>query len=113
MATKKSVATAQDEKPRIRIKIKGYDHRVIDKSTKQIIDTAQRNGASVVGPIPLPTTVKRLSVNRSTFKHKYAKDQYEIKTHKRLLDIEDFNQMVVESLVNLDLPAGVDIEVKM
>ena len=111
MATKK--ADAKDEKPRIRIKIKGFDHRVIDQSTRQIISTAERNGAKVIGPIPLPTVINKYTVNRSTFKHKYARDQYEMRTHKRLLDIEDFSPQTVEALVGLDLPAGVNIEVKM
>jgi small subunit ribosomal protein S10 len=104
--------SAKEDKPRIRIKIKGYDHRVIDQSTKQIIDTAERSGAKVIGPVPLPTVINKYTINRSTFKHKYAKDQYEMRTHKRLLDIEDFAPQTVESLVNLDLPAGVNIEVK-
>ncbi|MBD3245332.1 MAG: 30S ribosomal protein S10 [Candidatus Moranbacteria bacterium] len=110
MAPKKA---QEEEKSRIRIKIKGYDHRVIDQSTMQIIDTAQRTGAKVIGPVPLPTVIRKFTVNRSTFKHKYAKDQYEMRTHKRLLDIEDYSPQTVESLVNLDLPAGVNIEVKM
>ena len=103
----------KEEKPRIRIKIKGYDHRVIDQSTRRIIDTAERNGAKVIGPIPLPTVINKHTVNRSTFKHKHAREQYEMRTHKRLLDIEDFTPQTVESLVGLDLPAGVNIEVKM
>ncbi|MBU2025658.1 MAG: 30S ribosomal protein S10 [Patescibacteria group bacterium] len=103
----------QEEQPRIRIKIKAFDHRVIDQSAKQIMDAAERTGAKVIGPVPLPTAVNRFTVNRSTFVHKKARDQYEMRTHKRLLDIENFTPQTIDSLVNLDLPAGVNIEIKM
>ena len=103
----------QDEKPRIRIKIKAYDHRVIDQSAKQIMEAAERTGATVIGPVPLPTAINRFTVNRSTFVHKDARDQYEMRTHKRLMDIEDFTPQTIDSLVNLDLPAGVNVEIKM
>lgn len=101
------------EKQRIRIKIKAYDHKIIDQSTKTIIDTAKRSGASVIGPIPLPTEKKKYTVMSSTFVHKDARDQYEMRTHKRLLDIIEPTSQTVDSLMNLNLPAGVDIEIKM
>ena len=103
----------QEEKSRIRIKIKAYDHKVIDQSAKQIVETAQRTGAKVIGPLPLPTEIRKMTVNRSTFKSKRARDQYEIRTHKRLIDIIEPSDSTIESLTNLDLPAGVGIEIKM
>lgn len=98
---------------RIRIKIKAYDHMLIDQSTKTIIDVATRNGAKVVGPIPLPTELKKYTVLKSTFVHKDSRDQYEMRTHKRLIDIIDPNRKIIDSLMSLDLPNGVDIEIKM
>lgn len=109
----KKLANEQEEKPRIRIKIKAFDHRVIDQSAKQIMNAAERTGAKVMGPVPLPTAISRFTVNRSTFVHKNARDQYEMRIHKRLLDIEDFSSQTIDSLINLDLPAGVNIEIKM
>lgn len=99
--------------PKLRLRIKSYDYRLIDNSAKQIIDTAIRNGGDVVGPIPLPTEFKRYTVNRSTFVHKTAREQFELRVHKRLIDILNPNQKIIESLSNLTLPAGVDIEIKM
>jgi small subunit ribosomal protein S10 len=98
---------------RVRIKIRAYDHKVIDQSTKTIIDTAQRTGASIRGPIPLPTEKHKYTVNRSTFVHKNAREQYEMRIHKRLIDIVDPTPKTVESLMSLNLPAGVDVEIKM
>ena len=98
---------------RIRIKIKAYDHMLIDQSTKTIIDVAVRNGASIVGPIPLPTNIRKYTVLKSTFVHKDSKDQYEMRVHKRLIDILEPNKKVIDSLMSLDLPNGVDIEIKM
>ena len=106
--------TSQKEiKPRIRIKIKAYDHKVIDQSAKQIVETAERTGAKVVGPVPLPTEIKKVTVNRSTFVHKDSRDQYEIRTHKRMLDIVEPTERTIESLTNMDLPAGIGVEIKM
>ena len=102
-----------DFKQKIRIKIKAFDHKIIDQSTKTIIGTAQRSGAQVFGPIPLPTEKKKYTVNRSTFVHKDARDQYEMRTHKRLIDIIDPSAKTIEDLTNLSLPAGVDVEIKM
>ena len=98
---------------RVRIKIKAYDNKVIDKSAKQIVETSQRTGAQVVGPVPLPTHIRKITVNSSTFVHKDARDQYEMRTHKRLIDIINPSQKTIENLTNLDLPAGVDVEIKM
>jgi small subunit ribosomal protein S10 len=98
---------------RIRIKIRAYDNKIIDKSAKQIADVCQNTGAQVVGPVPLPTHIRKITVNRSTFVHKDARDQYEMRTHKRLMDIINPSQKTVESLTSLELPAGVDIEIKM
>lgn len=98
---------------RIRIKIKAYDHKIIDQSAKTIIEAVERSGASVKGPIPLPTERNIFTVNKSTFVHKDSRDQYEMRIHKRLLDILNPNPKTVDSLMNLNLPAGVDIEIKM
>ena len=98
---------------RIRIKIRAYDHKIIDQSTKTIIDTVDRTGAKVIGPIPLPTEKKKFTVLRSTFVHKDARDQYEMRVHKRLLDIINPTPQTVDALQNLNLPAGVDLEIKM
>ncbi|MBA3047694.1 30S ribosomal protein S10 [Patescibacteria group bacterium] len=102
-----------DFNQRIRIKIKAFDHKIIDQSTKTIIETALRSGAKIFGPIPLPIEKKKYTVNRSTFVHKNAKDQYEMRTHKRLVDIIDPSAKTVEALTNLSLPSGVDVEIKM
>ena len=112
---KKSADSGDDaaDKQRIRIKIKAYDHKIIDQSTKTIIETAKRSGAAVIGPIPLPTEKKKYTVMSSTFVHKDSRDQYEMRTHKRLLDIVEPTGKTVDSLMNLNLPAGVDIEIKM
>ncbi|MBI3442858.1 MAG: 30S ribosomal protein S10 [Candidatus Sungbacteria bacterium] len=110
MATKKPV---EELKTRVRIKVRAYDSKIIDNSVKQIVDTALRNGADVVGPIPLPTEIHRYTVNRSSFVHKNAREQYEMRVHKRLIDILSPTPSTINSLTNLNLPAGVDIEVKM
>lgn len=107
----KKVQLNKDSK--IRIKIKSYDHKVLDNSCKQIIDAASRFVSLIVGPLPLPTTIRRYTVNRATFIDKNAREQFEIRTHKRLIDIFDPNPKVVDALMNLNLPAGVDIEIKM
>jgi small subunit ribosomal protein S10 len=104
---------AEEIKQKIRIKIKAYDHKIIDQSTRTIIDTAERTGASVVGPIPLPTEKKKYTVLRSSFVHKDSRSQYEMRIHKRLLDILNPSAKTIDSLTNLNLPAGVDVEIKM
>lgn len=98
---------------KIRIKIHAFDHKVIDDTARMIIDTAERTGALVAGPIPLPTHIKKVTVNKSTFVHKDSREQFEIRTHKRLIDITECNPKTIDSLSNLNLPAGVDIEIKM
>lgn len=107
-------AKAEPEvKHRIRIKIKAYDHKLIDQSAKQIVETAERYGVKVSGPIPLPTEVHKYTVNRSTFVHKNSREQYEMRVHKRLLDIIEPTPRVIDALMDLNLPAGVDVEIKM
>jgi len=114
-ATKKS--SKQEEKDeagqRIRIKIKAYDHKIIDQSAKQIVDTAKRTGASITGPVPLPTESSKYTVIRSPFVHKDSREQYEMRVHKRLIDIDSPSAKTVDSLMNLNLPSGVDVEIKM
>jgi len=112
-AKAKPVNKDEEVKQRIRIKIKAFDHKIIDQSTKTIIDTAKRSGAQIFGPIPLPTEKKRYTVNKSTFVHKNARDQFEMRIHKRLLDIVEPSAATIEALTNLSLPAGVDVEIKM
>ncbi len=103
----------QEEHQRIRIKIRAYDHKLIDQSAKQIVDTAKKSGAEISGPVPLPTEKTKYPVLRSTFIHKDSRDQYEMRIHKRLIDILNPTQKTINSLTNLNLPAGVDIEIKM
>lgn len=103
----------QPPKSRIRIKIKAYDHKLIDQSAKQIVDTAKRSGASITGPIPLPTEKTKYTVLRSTFVHKDSREQFEMRVHKRLIDISDPAPKTIDALTNLNLPAGVDVEIKM
>ena len=110
---KKEELAAPQARQRIRIKIRAYDSKIIDQSTKTIIDRAQRIGAEIAGPIPLPTEKTRYTVNASTFVHKDSRDQYEMRVHKRLIDIFDPTPKTVDALMNLNLPSGVDIEIKM
>lgn len=100
-------------KSKLRIKARGYDHQVIDNSIKQIIETILRYNAEVVGPIPLPTEIRKYTVNRSSFIHKDAKEQFEMRVHKRLIDILNPDSKIINALTGLILPAGVDIEIKM
>jgi small subunit ribosomal protein S10 len=97
---------------KIRIRLKAYDHRILDQSTSEIVDTAKRTGATVVGPIPLPTSRNRWTVLRSPHVDKKSREQFEIRTHKRLLDILQPTPETVDALMKLDLPAGVDVEIK-
>ena len=114
---KTTARTAKKEveeiKQKIRIKIKAFDHKIIDKSTKTIIETVQKSGAQIFGPIPLPTEKIKYTVNRATFVNKDARDQYEMRIHKRMIDIIDPTAKTIEDLTNLSLPAGVDVEIKM
>ena len=109
MATKKK----EEVSTRVRIKIKAYDHKLIDQSARKIVETAERTGAGITGPVPLPTDMHKVTVNRSTFVHKNSRDQYEMRVHKRLIDITNPTAKTIENLTNLDLPAGVDVEIKM
>ena len=101
------------ESQNIRIRLKSFDHRVLDQSTSEIVNTAKRTGAQVRGPIPLPTRIERFTVNRSPHIDKKSREQFEIRTHKRLLDIVDPTPQTVDALMKLDLAAGVDVEIKL
>jgi len=103
---------AKEIKQKIRIRLKAYDYRIIDKSARKIIETAERTGAQVIGPIPLPTEKNKITVLKSSFVHKDAREQFEMRIHKRLIDVLDPNAKTIDSLMSLDLPAGVDIEIK-
>ena len=109
--TRKAAAQAPVE--RLRIKVRAYEHKVLDASVKQILDTALRYDAKVAGPIPLPTEIKKYTVNRSTFVYKDAREQFEMRIHKRVIDILNPSAKVIEALTNLSLPSGVTIDVKM
>lgn len=98
---------------KLRIKLKAYDHKIIDNSARQIIDIANRYGAEVLGPVPLPTEILKYTVNRSSFVHKDAREQFEMRVHKRVIDILNPNQEIIESLRDLNLPSGVDITIKI
>ncbi|MBC8445603.1 MAG: 30S ribosomal protein S10 [Chloroflexi bacterium] len=100
-------------KQKIRIKLKAYDHRVLDESAKRIVETAERTGATVVGPVPLPTRLERFTVRRSPFIDKDSHEHFEIRTHKRLIDVIEPDNKTIDSLMRLNLPAGVDIEIKL
>lgn len=112
---KKTVKKAATEEAghKLRIRVRAYEHKILDLSVKQIMDTAARFDATVVGPVPLPTEIKRWTVNRSTFVHKDAREQFEMRIHKRLIDILSPSPKVIEALTNLNLPSGVTIDVKM
>ena len=119
-ATKKVTATKKKDEVKVpetglklRIKLKAYDHKIIDNSAKQIIDIANRFGAEVLGPVPLPTEILKYTVNRSSFVHKNAREQFEMRVHKRIIDILNPNQEIIESLRDLNLPSGVDITIKI
>ncbi len=101
------------EKEKIRIRLKAYDHQLIDQSAEKIVETAKRTGATVSGPIPLPTKREVVTILRAVHKYKDSREQFERRTHKRLIDIQKPSQKTVEALMSLDLPAGVDIEIKL
>ena len=101
------------ENQNIRIRLKAFDHRVLDQSTAEIVNTARRTGAQVCGPIPLPTRIERFTVNRGPHIDKKSRDQFEIRTHKRVLDIVEFTPQTIDALMKLDLAAGVDVEIKV
>ena len=97
---------------KLRIKLKAYDHKIIDNSVRQIIDIANRQGVEVIGPVPLPTEILKYTVNRSSFVHKNAREQFEMRVHKRIIDILNPNEGIIEALRDLNLPSGVDITIK-
>jgi small subunit ribosomal protein S10 len=111
---KKTVKVATEaEAPKLRIRVKAYEHKILDASLKQIMDTAIRYDVQFFGPIPLPTEIKKYTVNRASFVFKNAREQFEMRVHKRLIDILNPNQKIIEALTNLSLPSGVNIDVKM
>ncbi|MFA6427574.1 MAG: 30S ribosomal protein S10 [Candidatus Magasanikbacteria bacterium] len=111
--TNQTTKDGETSGPKLRITIKAYDHKIIDEATKTIIDTAERNNVKVVGPVPLPTGINKYSVNRATFVHKTAQEQYEMRTHKRLVDIINPTPKAIDAFMNLNLPSGVDVSIKM
>jgi len=118
MATKekkstKTAAAKNDGIVKLRIRVRAYESKILDASVKQIIDTATRHDAEVVGPVPLPTEIKKYTVNRATFVYKDSREQFEMRIHKRLIDIINPNQKTIEALTNLNLPSGVEVDVKM
>ncbi len=113
MVKKKAAVVEKEIKNKLRIKLRAYDHKVIDSSAKQIIEVVLRYGVEILGPVPLPTEIHKYTVNRSSFVHKDSREQFEMRIHKRLIDILSPNPKVIDALTNLTLPAGVDIEIKM
>lgn len=113
MAIKTKKEAKEEITQRIKIRLKAFDSRIIDRSARQIIDTLEKLDAKVIGPVPLPTEISRFTVNRSTFVHKNSREQFEMRIHKRLIEIPEPNQKIIDALMNLNLPAGVDIEIKM
>ena len=111
--TKKKTTKASEEIQKLRIRVRAYEHKILDASVKQIMDTALRFDAKVVGPIPLPTEIKKYTVNRSSFVYKDAREQFEMRMHKRVIDILNPGAKIIEALTNLSLPSGVKIDVKM
>jgi small subunit ribosomal protein S10 len=101
------------EMQKIRIRMKAYDHRLLDESVKNIVGTAKKTGAKVAGPIPLPTRIKRYTVIRAPHKYKDSREQFEVRTHKRVIEILDPSKQTVDELMKLDIPAGVDVEIKL
>jgi small subunit ribosomal protein S10 len=116
-AVKKSAVSVKEKKAEgkviLRIRVRAYESKILDASVKQIMDTAMRYDANIIGPVPLPTEIKKYTVNRSPFIYKNTREQFEIRVHKRLIDITNPNGKTVEALTNLTLPSGVDIDVKM
>jgi small subunit ribosomal protein S10 len=111
--TKSKSKKKADSVVKLRIRIRAYENKILDASVKQIIDTAMRHDATLRGPVPLPNEIKKYTVNRSSFVHKDAREQFEIRVHKRLIDIINPNAKLIEALTNMNLPSGVEIDVKM
>lgn len=105
--------TKKEGDVRLRIRVRAYENKILDASVKQIMETARRHDATVLGPIPIPTEIKKYTVNRSSFIYKNSREQFEIRVHKRVIDILNPNQKTIEALTNLSLPTGVDVDVKM
>jgi small subunit ribosomal protein S10 len=112
-AVKSPKARIEEVVSKLRIRVRAYENKILDASVKQIIDTALRYDAKIVGPIPLPTEIKKYTVNRASFVYKNAREQFEMRVHKRVIDILNPSPKVIEALTNLSLPSGVDIDVKM
>lgn len=110
---KNPISKKEEGVGKLRIRVRAYEHKILDTSVKQIIDTALRYDAQIIGPVPLPTEIKKYTVNRSAFVYKNAREQFEMRVHKRLIDIVNPSGKVIESLTNLSLPSGVNIDVKM
>jgi len=110
---KKKEAVVEEIKQKLRIKLKAYDHKILDNSCQQIVEIAARYGAEIKGPVPLPTEIHRYTVNRSTFVHKDSREQFEIRIHKRLIEVINPTSRLIDGLMSLTLPTGVDIEIKM
>jgi small subunit ribosomal protein S10 len=104
---------AEELQQRIRIRIRAYDHKIIDQSTRTILETAKRTGAQTKGPVPLPTEKKKYTVNRSSFVHKDSREQYEMRVHKRLIEVINPTPKTIDAMMSLNLPSGVDVEIKM
>ncbi len=110
---KKTAKSKEEGVVKLRIRVRAYENKILDASVKQIMDTAARYDAVVLGPIPMPTEIKKYTVNRSSFIYKNTREQFEIRIHKRVIDIVNPNQKTIEALTNLSLPSGVDVDVKM
>jgi small subunit ribosomal protein S10 len=110
---KRASKKAQEQVQKLRIRVRAYEHKILDASVKQIMDTALRYDATVLGPIPIPSEIKKYTVNRASFVYKDAREQFEMRVHKRLIDIINPSAKIIEALTNLSLPSGVNIDVKM
>ena len=115
MASKKETSKKKESEkmtPKIRVKLRAYDHKIIDNSARQIVESIERAGSEVIGPIPLPTETHKYTVNRSSFVHKDAREQFEMRIHKSLIEIPEPSARIIDALRDITLPAGVDIEIK-
>jgi len=115
MASKKETSKKKESEkmtPKIRVKLRAYDHKIIDNSARQIVESIERAGSEVIGPIPLPTETHKYTVNRASFVHKDAREQFEMRIHKRLIEIPEPSARIIDTLRDITLPAGVDIEIK-
>ena len=113
MSSQKKTSSNEESGSKIRIKLRSYDHKIIDNSARQIVETVLRYGAKVAGPVPLPTETKKFTVNRSTFVHKDSREQFEMRAHKRLIEVLNPTPKIIDALTSLNLSAGVEIEIRM